>query len=317
MSTVALPFLGILIILTGGIAIYFGIRASSAGQMDRRLQDYVIEPEMQQSRWMVDTSVANQEIRGSFTSRTIAPLFRRIGGLFGRMTPAGTLESINKELVIAGFPFGLGAREFYGVRVLFTLLAALLAYTVIRRGEGNPGWFAVGIMMAIFVFYLPKLWLRRLVRRKQDRIRRNLPDALDMLSVCADAGLGFDQSLQRVSETWKTPLGAELGRVVAEMNLGMTRSAAMRNLADRFQVSELASFVAVIVQSDELGMSIADTLHAQANQMRIERRYWAQEQARKIPTKMLFPLVFLILPAMFVVVLGPAVPALLEIFQGM
>jgi tight adherence protein C len=90
----------------------------------------------------------------------------------------------------------------------------------------------------------------------------------------------------------------------------------MRNMAERLEIPELSSFVAVIIQSDELGMSIADTLHAQANQMRIERRYWAQEQARKIPTKMLFPLVFLILPAMFIVVLGPAVPALIEVFQG-
>ena len=165
------------------------------------------------------------------------------------------------------------------------------------------------------MFYLPRIWLRSVVRRKQDKIRRALPDALDMLSVCADAGLGFDQSLQRVSESWKSPLATEFARVVAEMNMGQTRAQAMRNMSNRLDVPELSSFVAVILQSDELGMSISDTLHAQANQMRIERRYWAQEQARKIPIKMLFPLIFLILPAMWVVILGPAVITLRALFS--
>jgi tight adherence protein C len=156
-----------------------------------------------------------------------------------------------------------------------------------------------------------------LVRRRQDRIRRNLPDALDMLSVCADAGLGFDQSMQRVSENWKTPLGLELGRVVKEMSLGSSRAQAMRAMANRLDIIELSSFVSVILQSDQLGMSIADVLHSQANQMRIERRHWAQEQARKIPVKMLFPMIFLILPALFLIILGPALPAIQEVFSGL
>jgi tight adherence protein C len=316
MSTLFIALIGLLIMILGTLATYMGLRAGANDQVNQRLQEFVIEPERQQARWQIDPSLYSQEYRGSFISRTITPLFRRIGGFFGRLTPAGTIDSINKELVKAGNPLNLGAREFYGIRILFMFLAALLGYMIIQRGEGNPGWFVTGIMMAIIVFYLPKLWLRRTVHRKQEQIRRNLPDGLDMLSVCADAGLGFDQSLQRVSETWKTPLAIEFSRVVTEMNLGVSRSAAMRNMAERLEIPELSSFVAVIIQSDELGMSIADTLHAQANQMRIERRYWAQEQARKIPTKMLFPLVFLILPAMFIVVLGPAVPALIEVFQG-
>ncbi|GAH40083.1 unnamed protein product, partial [marine sediment metagenome] len=173
---------------------------------------------------------------------------------------------------------------------------------------------AIGV--AVLIFYMPKLWLRSVVRRKQENIRRHLPDALDMLSVCADAGLGFDQSLQRVSESWEGPLAIEFARVVNEMSMGETRASAMRSMAERLDVQEVSSFVAVILQSYELGMGIADTLHAQADQMRIERRYWAQEQARKIPTKMLFPLMFLILPAMFAVILGPIVPLMREIFAS-
>jgi tight adherence protein C len=135
-----------------------------------------------------------------------------------------------------------------------------------------------------------------------------------MLSVCAEAGLGFDQALQRVGDHWNTPLGAEFSRVVTEMGMGVPRRTALRNLADRLNVHELSSFVAVILQSDQLGMSITDTLHAQAKQMRIERRFRAQEQARKMPLKMLFPLLLLMFPAMFAVILGPMIPVLGELF---
>ena len=161
------------------------------------------------------------------------------------------------------------------------------------------------------------VWLKRKVRRRQDQIRKGLPDALDMLSVTAEAGLGFDQSLQRVSEYWKTPVGVEFGRVVAEMEMGSSRQEALRNMAARLDVPELSSFVAVIIQSDQLGMSIADALHAQADQMRIERRFRAQEAARKVPLKMLFPMMLLIFPAMLAVVCGPSIPILSEFFQAL
>ena len=153
-------------------------------------------------------------------------------------------------------------------------------------------------------------------RRSQVRVlspRYRLPAAVQ-LGGRADAGLGFDQALQRVSERWKTPLGLEFGRVVAEMQMGVGRQAAMRNLADRIEVAELSSFVAVIIQSDQLGMSIVQTLRAQAEQMRVERRQRAQEEARKAPLKMLFPMLMFIFPAMMAVVIGPAVPQIVQFF---
>ena len=282
--------------------------------MDRRLYEFVVEPAAQQTNWAIESTVQRPELEGSLVRRTIVPAFQRIGRLFGRLTPRGSIDSLNRQLAIAGNPLGLHGREFYGIRILFILLGALLAFLLIQRGGNEPIYLLSAIGIAVLMFYLPRLWLRGIVRRKQDKIMRALPDALDMLSVCADAGLGFDQSLQRVSESWKSSLATEFARVVAEMNMGQTRAQAMRSMSDRLDIPELSSFVAVILQSDELGMSIADTLHAQANQMRIERRYWAQEQARKIPTKMLFPLVFLILPAMFAVILGPVIPALRGVF---
>jgi len=170
-------------------------------------------------------------------------------------------------------------------------------------------------ILVLILFYAgPKVWLHYLVTNRQKKVLRGLPDALDMLSVCATAGLGFDQSLQRVSEYWDTPIGHEFGRVINEMEMGVTRRDALRNLADRVDIREITSFVALIVQTEQLGMSISDTLHAQAEQMRIERRHRAQEQAQKAPIKMLIPMAALIFPALLAVILGPAVPSLIDVF---
>jgi tight adherence protein C len=311
-----LVIVAILVLLVGIGILMLGLRSARSTEMDRRLYEFVVEPGAQQTRWAVESPVQRPELEGSLIRRTIVPAFQRVGRFFGRLTPRGSIDALNRQLAIAGNPLGLHGREFYGVRILFILLGAFLAFMLVQRGQGESAYLLVAIVTAVMMFYLPILWLRSVVRRKQNKILKALPDALDMLSVCADAGLGFDQSLQRVSESWKSPLATELGRIVAEMNMGQSRAQAMRNMSDRLDIPEISSFVAVILQSDELGMSISDTLHAQANQMRIERRYWAQEQARKIPTKMLFPLVFLILPAMFAVILGPVIPALRDIFSN-
>jgi len=194
------------------------------------------------------------------------------------------------------------------------ILGVLFAYLLLQQSTELIYLVGAGLIFYIGVLG-PNVWLNRKVRKRQDQIRKGLADALDMLSVTAEAGLGFDQSLQRVSEYWQTPVGVEFGRVVAEMEMGSSRQEALRNMADRLDVRELSSFVAVIIQSDQLGMSIADALHAQAQQMRIERRFRAQEAARKVPLKMLFPMMLLIFPAMLAVVCGPSVPILSEFFQ--
>jgi tight adherence protein C len=152
------------------------------------------------------------------------------------------------------------------------------------------------------------------MRTHQDDIRRGLPDALDMLSVCTFAGLGFDQALQRVSEYWHSPLGVEFSRVVQEIELGVSRAEALRNMSDRMQVGELSSFVAIIIQSENLGMRIADVLHGQAEQMRVLRQYRAKEVANRLPAKMMVPLALLILPALMAVIFAPMVPSLLLLF---
>lgn len=316
METSYVNLFAILIVLIGVVSLIIGWRFSGSSQLERRLHEFVVEPDTSTTSWQQETFVPRQEISGSFVSRTILPLFRSLGRLFGRFVPGKSIAEIDRQLVIADNPLGMRGREFYGIRIIFLILGGVLAFLILTRFNGTI-YLIIALVGVVSIFFIPKLWLRSMVRRRQDRIRRELPDALDMLSVCADAGLGFDQSLQRLSEEWDSTLANEFGRVVTEMNMGETRASAMRNMADRLDVRELSSFVAVILQSYELGMGISDTLHAQANQMRIERRYWAQEQARKIPLKMLFPLIFLIFPAMFAVILGPAIPALQELFTGL
>jgi len=313
-----MPIFGLVIIIIGIAAMILGMRTLSSRELSERFQNFVVMPERTEEEWVESIYERRQrELREvPFTRRIIVPLFRRVGGLLGWIIPASSMRNLEQQLVIAGHPLGLHGREFYGIRILFLALGILLGYQVYKNSSGLESLMLAGFIV-IIMFYLPRLWLRGIVRRKQDSVRRSLPDALDMLSVCADAGLGFDQSIQRVSEYWQTPLGKEFARVINEMSMGSSRAQALRDMTRRLDVSELNSFVAVIIQSDELGMSIADTLHSQANQMRIERRYWAQEQARKIPLKMLFPLLLLILPAMFAVVLGPAIPNLMDIFSGL
>ncbi len=321
------------LVVGGALFTALTLKSATVDAVSQRLHVYVSDPKRGRSGQANTLAFRRYDLSGSFASRIVVPWIKSIGRLVGRITPAQTIENLERQLAIAGNPMGLGPREFYGIRLLFTLVGFGLAISMLRAGvnAAPPGpagaatlqpvtaplnltsLMAAGLALVVCTS-LPKTWLRRRVRTRQDGIRKALPDGLDMLSVSAEAGLGFDQALQRVSERWDTPLGAEFGRVVAEMGMGVPRRTALRNLADRLQVSELSTFVAVIIQSDELGMSIAQTLHSQAEQMQIERRFRAQEQARKMPLKMLFPLLLLIFPAMFAVILGPLIPVLAELF---
>lgn len=279
-----------------------------------RLKEYVADTTAEDHRWRSRSAVAPRELSGPLVSRLVMPVVRGVGSVLGRLTPTGAIDNISHQLLIAGSPYNIGAREFYGINLAMTILGLWFAAIFLRRG-----FTLINIIVSVaiaFLFYAsPQVWLRGQIRRRQNTIRRNLPDAMDMLSVCASAGLGFDQALQRVSEYWDTPLSTEFTRMLSEMEMGLSRREAMRNLAERNDVPEISSFVALILQADQLGMSISDTLQAIAEQMRIERRFRAQEQAQKAPIKMLIPLAFLIFPALLAIILGPSMPALIEVFN--
>jgi tight adherence protein C len=171
-----------------------------------------------------------------------------------------------------------------------------------------------GFFVIVIGAYLPVVWLNGRVQSKQYEIRRELPNALDLLSVCVDAGLGFDQALQRISVYWDSELGHELKRVVQELELGVTRADALKNMSNRLEVDDLSRFIAIIIQAETTGMSYADVLHAQAQQMRVLRQYWVRETANKLPAKMILPLALFIFPALIAVILAPTIPTLLNLF---
>jgi tight adherence protein C len=218
------------------------------------------------------------------------------------------MEKIQHNLDLAGNPYGWTTMQFLGLRLLATLLLGGLGVVILVVSKSMTVTRRVLIMglMAAAGYYLPALWLRSRASSRQREVRRSMPDALDLLTICVEAGLGFDGAMARVAEKWDNELSREFTRVLQEIQLGKLRREALRNMADRVDVSEMSTFVAAIVQAEELGVSIATVLRIQAEEMRTRRRQRAEELARQAPIKMLPAIAFLIFPAIFVVLLGPA-----------
>jgi tight adherence protein C len=200
------------------------------------------------------------------------------------------------------------AAEFIVVRGVFTVFFAALVFLVMSRlGNAELGrrlLYTLGA--AVLGWYLPWMMLRSMVDRRKDAIIKKLPDALDLMTICVDAGLTFNAAMQKVDEKWDDPLANEFGRVIHEMQLGKSRRQSLRDMSDRMDVPDATSFIAAVLQADQLGVGIGKILRIQSEQMRVRRRQRAEEKAQQAPVKMLFPMVFLIFPSIFVVLLGPA-----------
>lgn len=275
------------------------------------------EQTLEQERiYSVSTPVTLEEVELSqpFADRVIRPGVTTLLNFLGRLTPQRNLQELQHRLELAGRPFGWTVVNFVGLRLLAALLLAVLGFIVMLAVSSLQLGQRLLLTAALagLGYYLPVVWLGRRIRGRQAALLRALPDGLDMLNICVGAGLAFDSALIRVGEQWDTPLADEFNRVVAEIRLGKTRRQALLDLNRRTEVMEIENFVATIVQADQLGVSIAKVLRTQAEQMRILRRQRAEEQARQATIKLLFPLVFLIFPSMFAVLLGPAVPIIME-----
>ncbi len=259
--------------------------------------------------------IIHREVKGSFISRTLGAGLKKLVALLGRLAPQSKVEQVEHLLIIADFPANLQPTSFFAIRILLLLIGFFLAYLINQDPSAiDLNSLLSGMLLIIGLWMYPMVWLRGKARARQEEIQRGLPDALDMLSVCAGAGLGFDQSLQRISQYWDTEFGHELKRVTQEMEMGVSRADALRNLSARLDVDDLKLFVSTIIQAERIGMSYADVLHTQAEQMRILRQLRAREIANKLPAKMIIPLALFIFPAMLIVILGPAIPTLLSAF---
>jgi tight adherence protein C len=288
--------LGLAIIL---IVVGLGSRNPS-DSLQARLAEYSLREQ--------PTSLEEIELSLPFSERIIAPMVRRSAEFMTRFTPARTLESTRHNLDLAGNPNNWTPSEFFGVRALATVVLGGLIFVLLSLTTVDPLLkLAMTLVFALLGFFLPALWLGGKIRGRKSSIIKSLPDALDLLTICVEAGLGFDQAMQKVAEKWDDDLSRAFARVLHEIRLGKTRREALRDMSDRMDVTDMTSFIAAVIQSEQLGVSMAKVLRIQSDQMRVRRRQRAEEKAHQAPVKMLFPMVFLIFPSIWVVLLGPAI----------
>ena len=246
------------------------------------------------------------ELDPSFSDRVLTPAWARLIRIGRRFTPMGRAERLRVKLELAGNPVGWDVD-----RVLASKALGLIVGIAIGVGVpllvGNFLWAVLfGVALGFLGFYAADLMLYQVAYNRTDAITKSLPDALDMLMISVESGLGFDAALAQVAKNTTGPLAEELFRVLQEMQLGTGRADALRGLVDRTDVSDLRTFVTAMLQADTLGIPIANVLRVQAKEMRLKRSQRAEEQAQKVPVKILFPLIFFILPSLFVIILGPA-----------
>jgi len=311
MTTPLIIIIGV-ILLGAIILVIVGIRSpQGADALEDRLAEYAARGET--------VSLEEIELSQPFSQRIVVPVAKRMGEFVMRFTPQNAIASMSRKLELAGNPGNFDPAVFFALRFLgipfgafFFIIDALAAPGSFFDGKG----LMFGLPAAILGFYLPDLLLQTRIDRRQKEVKKAMPDGLDLLTICVEAGLGFDAAMSKLYEKWDNELGRAFGRVVREIQLGKLRREALRDMADRLGVSEMSSFVAAVIQSEQLGVSMAHVLRIQADQMRIRRRQLAEEEAHKAPIKMLFPMALFIFPALCIVLMTPALLILIETGAG-
>jgi len=260
----------------------------------------------------VSLSLEELELQQPFSERVLKPLFRSLLTTLGRFGLKQNQERLRVNLQLAGNPGNITPNMFIGLRMaLAILLLVVVGLLVIGRLPFMQA--LMGTLIAAMIGYiLPGIWLDRKIKERKKNILKALPDALDLLCISVEAGLAFDLALQRVAQKWDNELSREFQRVLQDIRLGRTRREALRDLVTRTGVEDVQTFVSAVIQADQLGVSMSKILRIQSDQLRVRRRQRAEEAAQKAPLKMLIPMVFLIFPALFVVILGPAVPRIMQ-----
>lgn len=295
----------ILVILGGAVALtVIGLRTPDMidnRALQNRLEEFTAKGETVDLRKL--------ELSQPFTERVVYPIARKLGELAIKFTPQNALNSILRRLELAGSPAKLDPTMILAMQFIAGLTFGGLIALVFTLGPTKVATGRLLLFVIIFAalgFYFPQLWLTSQIQKRQKNIRKAMPDALDLLTVCVEAGLGFDAAMSKVSEKWQNELSLAFARVIAEIQLGKLRREALRDMADRIGLAEMTSFVAAVIQSEQLGVSLAKVLRIQSDQMRVKRRQLAEEEAHKAPVKMLIPMAFLIFPSLMIVLLTPA-----------
>jgi tight adherence protein C len=275
----------------------------SAGEDRRDVRDAL----RNLAEYELPSNMREQEMLRSIQERVVAPFVGKVGMLLGRLTPAGYRETVRDKLLAAGSPAGLDVDRFMSLKLLGACSVVFWPWFAFKFAAlgGFYGLIVTGLMWGI-CFFGPDVWIQRRTDQRQYEIATRLPDVLDLLVISVEAGLGFEQAIDRTVDAVPGALADEFRRMLQETRMGATRAEALRAMDERCQVPELRSFILAMLQADTFGVSIGRMLRSQADDMRIRRRQRAQEAAQKAPVKMLFPLIFCIFPSLFVVILGPA-----------
>ncbi|TML67975.1 MAG: type II secretion system F family protein [Actinobacteria bacterium] len=248
-----------------------------------------------------------------FSERALAPIVQRLARLMLRVNPRMSLESVAKKLAAAGMR-RTTPTTFLAIRGFCGIAGLVLGLLVMSSAKAQTGMLSM-LLFTVLGFFGPSYWLTLKARRRADLVASELPDALDLLAVSVEAGMGFDGAIAKLTEHMQGPLIDEFELALGEIRVGEGRPDALKRIAERVPAQEMSSFVRAIVQADQLGISLGRILRVQATDARNKRQAAAEEKAMKAPIKMLFPLVLFIFPAMFIVVLGPAFLNLSQLFQ--
>ena len=272
--------------------------ASTADIVAQRLQVYGGEKPL---------TMEEVELQKPFSERALRPMIERLGALLSRSTPQEARKKLLAELDLAGRPGNLTPEDFGAVRIVAAAVMAALGL-LLGLVLGSALYAVIALAVGTVVgYYLPQLWLRQKVTGRRTEILKGLPDAMDLLVIAVDAGLGFDAALARVVEKYKNALSDEFAKVLKEVSLGKPRLEAMDEMGRASGVEDLHNFIQAVIQSEQFGTGIGKILRIQADEMRRKRRQRAQEKAAQATLKMLLPMVGCIFPTLWIVLLGPAV----------
>jgi tight adherence protein C len=249
------------------------------------------------------------EMSQPFTERVLFPMLQKFGELSSRFTPQKALQNTSLKLELAGNPGRLDASTFLASRFVVAGVVGVISFFIFTfsiMAQPLSKALLFSLIAIVIGFFFPQLWLNSIIEKRQKSVRKAMPDALDLLTICVEAGLGFDSAMSKVAEKWETELSLAFGRVIREIQLGKPRREALRNMSERIDLPEMTSFVAAVIQSEQLGVSMSKVLRIQSDQMRMKRRQRAEEEAHKAPIKMLIPMVAFIFPSIFIVLMTPA-----------
>lgn len=293
-----IPIIGFLVFMAV-VSLVLGLSKRSTSVIEARMQDFRTRA--------VELVEGETDLETPFAERVLAPGLEAVSRTLASVLPAKVLSNIERQLVMAGNPMSLNAYVMFWMISVGVLTSLVLVAVVVVGGAIGIQQAVVVLLFGVLGWMLPSTWLKGRVRTRQKQILRELPDALDVITPCVEAGLGLDAALARVAEKSKGPLATELGHMLRDVAMGKLRREALAELGERMGVEELTSFINAVIQAEQLGVGIAQVLRVQSDQMRTRRRQRAERTAHEAPIKMIFPLVLFIFPAFMVVILGPAV----------